>query len=110
MKQRQWQLLCIHISTSLDKDENGKFVSENEYRGTIGSLIYLTASRPNIVFSVGICARFQSSPRESHLTAVKRIFRYLVGIPDVCLWYKKGSHFDLKAYCDVDKWSLSIFW
>ena len=68
----------------------------------IGSLLYLTASRPDIVFSVGLCARFQTSPRESHLTAVKRIFRYLVGTPDVGLWYKKGSHFDLKAYCDAD--------
>ncbi|KAK2363219.1 hypothetical protein QL285_088223 [Trifolium repens] len=92
----------MHPSTSLDKDENGKLVSEKEYRGMIGSLLYLTASGPDIVFSVGICARFQSSPRESHLTAVKRIFRYLVGTPDVGLWYKKGSHFDLKAYCDAD--------
>ncbi|KAK2428124.1 putative mitochondrial protein [Trifolium repens] len=92
----------MHPSTNLDKDENGKHVFEKEYRGMIGSLLYLTASRPDIVFSVGLCARFQTSPRESHLTAVKRIFRYLVGTPDVGLWYKKGSHFDLKAYCDAD--------
>ncbi|GAU51330.1 hypothetical protein TSUD_412770 [Trifolium subterraneum] len=92
----------MHPSTSLDKDEKGKNVSEKEYRGMIGSLIYLTASRPDIVFAVGLCARFQTSPKESHLIAVKRIFRYLVGTPDVGLWYKKGSHFDLQAYCDAD--------
>ncbi|GAU40502.1 hypothetical protein TSUD_189840 [Trifolium subterraneum] len=92
----------MHPSTSLDKDEKGKDVSEKEYRGMIGSLLYLTASRPDIVFAVGLCARFQTSPKESHLIAVKRIFRYLVGTPDVGLWYKKGSHFDLQAYCDVD--------
>ncbi|GAU25024.1 hypothetical protein TSUD_154980 [Trifolium subterraneum] len=68
----------------------------------IGSLLYLTASRPDIVFAVDLCARFQTSPKESHLIAVKRIFRYLVGTPDVGLWYKKGSHFDLQAYYDAD--------
>ncbi|GAU38522.1 hypothetical protein TSUD_148040 [Trifolium subterraneum] len=92
----------MHPSTSLDKDEKGKDVYEKEYRGMIGSLLYLTASRPDIVFAVGLCARFQTSPKESHLIAVKRIFRYLVGTPDVGLWYKKGSHFDLQAYCDAD--------
>ncbi|GAU39793.1 hypothetical protein TSUD_219680 [Trifolium subterraneum] len=92
----------MHPSTSLDKDEKGKDVSEKEYRGMIGSLLYLTASRPDILFAIGLCARFQTSPKESHLTAVKRIFRYLVGTPDVGLWYKKGSHFDLQAYCDAD--------
>ncbi|GAU51766.1 hypothetical protein TSUD_415550 [Trifolium subterraneum] len=93
----------MHPSTSLDKDEKGKDVSEKEYRGMIGSLLYLTASRPDIVFAVGLCARFQTSPKELHLiVVVKRIFRYLVGTPDVGLWYKKGSHFDLQAYCDAD--------
>ncbi|GAU51185.1 hypothetical protein TSUD_412110 [Trifolium subterraneum] len=92
----------MHPSTSLDKDEKGKDVSEKEYRGIIGSLLYLTASRHDIVFAVGLCARFQTSPKESHLIAVKRSFRYLVGTPDVGLWYKKGSHFDLQAYCDAD--------
>ncbi|GAU44135.1 hypothetical protein TSUD_99230 [Trifolium subterraneum] len=92
----------MHPSTSLDKDEKGKDASEKEYRGMIGSLLYLTASRPDIVFAVGLYARFQTSPKESHLIAVKRIFRYLVGTLDVELWYKKGSHFDLQAYCDAD--------
>jgi hypothetical protein len=64
----------------------------------IGSLLYLTASRPDIVFAVGLCARFQTSPKESHLIAVKRIFRYLVGTTDLGLWYCKGSCFDLTTY------------
>ncbi|GAU49150.1 hypothetical protein TSUD_87330 [Trifolium subterraneum] len=59
----------MHPSTSLDKDEKGKDVSEKEYRGMIGSLLYLTASRPDIVFAVALCARFQTSPKESHLIA-----------------------------------------
>ena len=58
----------------LDKDENGKSMDEKFYRGMIGSLLYLTASRPDIMFSACICARFQSYPKESHLTVVKRIF------------------------------------
>ena len=68
----------------------------------IGSLLYLTASRPDIVFAVGLCARFQSCAKEYHLTVVKRIFRYLVGTTGLGLWYKKGSSFDLVAYCDAD--------
>ena len=92
----------MHPSSSLDKDEKGKNISEKEYKGMIGSLLYLTASRPDIVFAVGLCARFQTSPKESHLTAVKRIFRYLVGTTDLGLWYSKGSCFDLTAYCDAD--------
>ncbi len=92
----------MHPSSFLDKDEKGKIVSEKEYRGMIGSLLYLTASRPDIVFAVGLCARFQVSPRESHLTAVKRIFRYLVGTTNIGLWYSKDSIFDLTAFCDAD--------
>ncbi|KEH38066.1 hypothetical protein MTR_2g460640 [Medicago truncatula] len=76
--------------------------SEKEYRGMIDSLLYLTASRPDIVFAVGLCARFQTAPKESHYIAIKRILRYLVGTPSVGLWYKKGTHFDLMAYCDAD--------
>ncbi|XP_073222091.1 uncharacterized mitochondrial protein AtMg00240-like [Cicer arietinum] len=68
----------------------------------IGSLLYLTASRPDIVLALGLCARFQSSPKESHFTAVKRIFHYLVGTTDLGIWYSKGSHFDFVAYCDAD--------
>jgi len=68
----------------------------------IGSLLYLTASRPDIVFAVGLCARFQTTAKESHLTAVKRIFRYLVGTTNLGLWYRKDKNFNLIAYCDAD--------
>nr|XP_027186137.1 uncharacterized protein LOC113784174 [Cicer arietinum] len=91
-----------HPSSSLDKDESGQSISEKEHRGMIGSLLYLTASRTGIVFAVPLCARFQYSPKESQITAIKRIFRYLVGTIDLGLWYIKGSHFDFVAYSDVD--------
>ncbi|KAI0519550.1 hypothetical protein KFK09_007000 [Dendrobium nobile] len=67
----------------LDKDPSGKSVDQKKYRGMIGSLLYLTASRPDIMFSVCLCARFQADPKESHLTAVKRILRYLLGTPNL---------------------------
>ena len=68
----------------------------------IGSLLYLTSSRPDIQFSVCLCARFQASPRESHLTAVKQIFRYLVGTQDIRLWYPANYSLELIAYTDSD--------
>ncbi|GMI97391.1 hypothetical protein HRI_003408300 [Hibiscus trionum] len=68
----------------------------------IGSLLYLTASRPNILFSVCLCARFQASPKESHLIAVKRIFMYFRDTPCLGLWYPRDSTFNLHAYSDVD--------
>jgi len=72
------------------------------YRGMIGSLLYLTVSRPDIVFSVELCARFQSKPNETHLKAVKRIIRYLKHTPDITLWYPKGCNFDLVGYANAD--------
>ncbi|GJX67841.1 hypothetical protein Tco_0303568 [Tanacetum coccineum] len=72
------------------------------YRGMIGSLMYLTASRPDIQFSTCLCARYQANPKESHLIDVKRIFRYLKGTPSIGLWYLKYSVFDLKGYSDSD--------
>ncbi|KAJ9564937.1 hypothetical protein OSB04_000903 [Centaurea solstitialis] len=86
----------------LDSDPNGNSVNITEYRGMIGSLLYLTASRPDIMFSTCLCARFQADPKESHLYAVKRIFRYLKGTPDLGLWYPKDSGFDLIGYSDSD--------
>ena len=68
----------------------------------IGSLLYLTASRLDIQFSVCLCAHFQANPKESHLIAVKRIFRYLAETTYVGLWYPRGCHFDLYAYSDAD--------
>ena len=74
----------------LDKDEKGKEVDVETYRGMIGSLLYLTASRPDIMSSVCLCARFQLCPKESHLLVVKRIFRYLSGTIDLEFWYPRG--------------------
>jgi hypothetical protein len=102
MNEAKIMTTLMHPSSSLDKDENGKDFPEKEYRGMIESLLYLTASRPDIVFAGGLCARFQSAPKESHYIAVKRIFRYLAGTTSVGLWYKKGSRFNLMAYCDAD--------
>jgi len=92
----------MHTSCILGKDENGKKVDQTVYRGMIGSLLYLTASRPDIMFSVCLCARFQSDPKESHLTAVKRIFRYLVGTTNLSLMYKYTDSYKLTGYCDAD--------
>ncbi|GMI85146.1 hypothetical protein HRI_002183900 [Hibiscus trionum] len=89
-------------SIKLDKDEGGKCVDSKLYRSMIGSLLYLTASRPDIMFSVCLCARFQASPRESHLVAIERIFRYLRDTPTLGLWYPKDSSFSLHAYSDAD--------
>jgi len=68
----------------------------------IGSLLYLTASRPNILFSVCLCARFKLDPRESHLTIVKRIFTYLKGTTNLGLLYRKSLDYKLVGFCDAD--------
>src|ERR1700732_196258 len=86
----------------LEKDEKGKKVDISKYRCMIGSLLYLTASRPDITLSVCICARFQSDPRESHQIVVQHILRYLVGTSTLGLWYPKGSSFELCGYSDAD--------
>ncbi|KAH9754083.1 hypothetical protein KPL71_015319 [Citrus sinensis] len=92
----------MSTTIKLDKDEKGKEVDIKTYRGMIGSLLYLTASRPDIMFSVCLCARFQSCPKESHMLAVKRIFRYLIGSINLGLWYPRGTHIDLTCYSDAD--------
>ncbi|XP_070022693.1 uncharacterized mitochondrial protein AtMg00810-like [Nicotiana sylvestris] len=92
----------IAIATKLDIDKTGSSVDQKLYRGMIGALLYLTASRHNIVFNVGCCAHFQDNPEESHLTAVKKILRYLKGTTDLCLWYPKSSNFNLVGYVDAD--------
>nr|GEU58087.1 hypothetical protein [Tanacetum cinerariifolium] len=84
------------------KDGPGKDVELHLYRSMIGSLMYLTASRPDIMFAICACARHQVTPKECHLHAVKRIFRYLKGHPKLGLWYPKESPFDLVAYSDSD--------
>nr|GFC07377.1 uncharacterized mitochondrial protein AtMg00810-like [Tanacetum cinerariifolium] len=84
------------------KDGTGKDVDLHLYRSMIGSLMYLTASRPDIMFVVCAYARHQVTPKECHLHTVKRIFRYLKGHPKLGLWYSKDSPFDLVAYSDSD--------
>ena len=82
--------------------ENSIKVDVTSYRGMIGSLLYLTASRPDIMYATCLCARFQADPRDIHLVAVKRILRYLKGTPNLGIWYPKESGFNLVGYTDSD--------
>ncbi|GJY03423.1 retrovirus-related pol polyprotein from transposon TNT 1-94 [Tanacetum coccineum] len=99
---------CTPIDTpmaerpDLDEDKGGKLIDPTRFRGMVGSLMYLSASRPDIVFAVCMCARYQAKPTEMHLTAIKRIFRYLKGTIHMGLWYPKDSGFELKAFADAD--------
>ncbi|GJS12053.1 putative ribonuclease H-like domain-containing protein [Tanacetum coccineum] len=92
----------IETQKPLVKDEEASDVDVHLYRSMIGSLMYLTASRPDIMFAVCACSRFQVNPKTSHLSVVKRIFRYLKGKPKLGLWYPRVSSFDLEAYSDSD--------
>ncbi|XP_050890387.1 uncharacterized mitochondrial protein AtMg00240-like [Lathyrus oleraceus] len=88
--------------TYLDQDESGTPIDITKYRGMISSLLYLTASRPDIMFSICLYARFQACPKEYHLTVVKRIMKYLKGTSNVGLWYPKGSICSLFGFSDAD--------
>ncbi|GJW74160.1 putative nucleotidyltransferase, ribonuclease H [Tanacetum coccineum] len=92
----------VDLEKPLVQDGDATDVDKHLYRSMIGSLMYLTASRPDIMFAVCACARFQVSPKTSHLLAVKRIFRYLKGKPTLGLWYSKDSPLELVAYTDSD--------
>ncbi|GKB14561.1 putative ribonuclease H-like domain-containing protein, partial [Tanacetum coccineum] len=95
----------VDLENPLVKDRDADDVDDVDvhlYRSMIGSLMYLTASRPDIMFAVCACARFQVTPKTSHLLAVKRIFRYLKGKPTLGLWYYRDSPFELVAYTDID--------
>ncbi|GJX06776.1 putative ribonuclease H-like domain-containing protein [Tanacetum coccineum] len=92
----------METSKPLTKDENVEDVNVHLYRSMIVSLMYLTSSRPDIMFAVCACARFQVTPKVSHLHDVKRIFRYLKGQPKLGLWYPKDSLFDLEAYTNSE--------
>ncbi|GJS28859.1 putative ribonuclease H-like domain-containing protein [Tanacetum coccineum] len=92
----------IESNKPLVKDEDGVDVDVHVYRSMIGSLMYLTASRPDIMFAVCACARFQVTLKASHLNAVKRIFRYLKHQPKLRLWYPRDSPFELEAFSDSD--------
>ncbi|KAK6160850.1 hypothetical protein DH2020_004231 [Rehmannia glutinosa] len=106
------------LGLQVKQSKDGTFISQTKYtetyRALIGSLLYLTANRPDIIFVVGVCTRFQSAPKESHMTAAKRILRYLKGCQEVDLWYPKKGGFRLIGYsdsyyagCRVDRKSTS---
>nr|GEX78908.1 hypothetical protein [Tanacetum cinerariifolium] len=86
----------------LKLDLVGKPVDHTDYQSTIGSLMYVTSSRSDIMFATCMCARYQANPNEHHVSAVKRIFRYLKGTINLGLWYLEDSGFDLTAYSDAD--------
>ncbi|GKA01169.1 hypothetical protein Tco_0673834, partial [Tanacetum coccineum] len=88
--------------SKLDEDTQGKAVDPTHYRGMVGTLMYLTASRPDLTFVVCMCARYQAKPTEKHLHAIKRIFKYLRGTVNRGLWYPKDSSISLTAYADAD--------
>ncbi|GJY08858.1 retrovirus-related pol polyprotein from transposon TNT 1-94 [Tanacetum coccineum] len=86
----------------LDEDLLGIPVDQTRFRGMVGSLMYLTASRPDLVFAVCMCARYQAKPTKKHLEAIKRVFRYLKGTIHMGLWYPKDNAMSLTAYADAD--------
>ncbi|GJS04484.1 hypothetical protein Tco_0320992 [Tanacetum coccineum] len=86
----------------LDEDRQGKLVDPTCFRGMVGSLMYLSASRRDIVFVVCMCAQYQAKPAEKHLHAIKRIFRYLKGTIHMGLWYLKDSGFAPRAFAYAD--------
>nr|GEX35241.1 uncharacterized mitochondrial protein AtMg00810-like [Tanacetum cinerariifolium] len=88
--------------SKLDEDKKGKAVDPSLYRGMIGTLLYLTASRPDIQFAICMCTRYQARPTEKHVHAVKRIFRYLRGTVHRGLWYPKDSSVALTAFANAD--------
>ncbi|GJX13884.1 putative ribonuclease H-like domain-containing protein [Tanacetum coccineum] len=92
----------IKTQKPLVKDEEASDVDVHLYKSMIGSLMYLTASRPDIMFAICTCSRFQVTLKSSYLSAVKRIFRYLKGKPKLGLWYPRVSSFDLESYSDSD--------
>ncbi|XP_050917846.1 uncharacterized mitochondrial protein AtMg00810-like [Lathyrus oleraceus] len=92
----------MHPTCSLNKEENNSKMDQNLFRRVIGYFIYLTTSRPDILFNVCLCARFQSDSRKTHLTVVKRIFRYLKGSTNLELLYKKSLDYKLIGLCDDD--------
>ena len=85
-------------ATKLELNIKESKVDISNYRGMLGSLLYLIVSRPDIMFFTCVCARFQADPRKSHLIAIKRIFRHLNGTPNLGIWFPKESGFDLIGY------------
>ena len=104
---------CKPVSTpmitrcNLSTNDDSPTVNQPEYRSMIGSLLYLTGTRPDIMHAIGIVGRFQANPRESHLQDVKRIFKYLQGTQDFGLWYPSNADLTLHAYTDAD-WAGNV--
>jgi len=94
--------ILMATSFYLDADESGKCVDQTKYRGMISSLLYLTASHLDIMHNICVCEAFQLCPKESHLTNVKRVFKYLIGTRGLGLWYPRGPNISLIRYSDYD--------
>jgi hypothetical protein len=92
----------IATNAHLNLDVEDKLVDQSLYRSMIGSLLYLTASRSDIMFSVCLCACFHANPKESHMKALKIILRYLKHTPNIGLWYSKGANLTLIGFSDSD--------
>ena len=92
----------MSTTLKLSKDASGKDVKQSLYRGMIGSLLYLIASRLDIAFSVGVCARYQANPKESHLVAVKRIFQFVNDTSNHGIWYSFDTNPSLVGFSDAD--------
>ncbi|GJW91628.1 putative reverse transcriptase, RNA-dependent DNA polymerase [Tanacetum coccineum] len=105
---RAWSCREMMTNKALLKDEEAEDVDVHLYRSMIGSLMYLTASRPDTMFAIFACARFQVTPKVLHLYAMKRIFRYLKVQPKLGLWYPKDSPFDLEAFSNSDYAGASL--
>ena len=94
-------------NTELTIDDSGSSVDPSLYRSMIGSLLYLTASRPDICFSVGVCARYQANPKESHLATVKRIIHFVTGTVNDGIWYTNDTNSSLAGYNNAD-WVATV--
>ena len=92
----------ISPNVKLTIDLLRKSVDSSLYRSMIGSLLYLIASRPDISYSVGVCARYQANPQESHMTALKRIIKYVKTTTDFGVWYSKDTNDVLAGYSDAN--------
>ena len=95
------------IGCSLNSNDESPTINQPAYKSMIGSLLYLTSTRPDIMHAIGIVEKFQANPKESHIQAIKRIFKYLEGTQDFGLWYPKDTHLTLHAYTNVD-WSGNV--
>ena len=92
----------MNPNVKLTVDLSGKSVDPSLYKNMIGSLLYLTASRPDISYSVGVCARYQANPKESHMTTLKRIIKYVKITAEFGVWYNKDTSDVLAGYFDAD--------